>query len=613
MTAEKSYSRIPYHQYSNFYLGNNLDTLKLVEPALYQYLSSYINQLEKIELLLIDNIPEKARDAENNYWTLKPPENLIQALHTKLDAIQKQKPSLLLLAGSGYGAELTLMHEFVQNLTETIVVVVEHDPLNILLAMSICDLRKILLSGIITWSIGEPIVETLTKAIKDNALFLVFSNNIEMLFSSTAQDQSTKNQYIQGFQQSIQEIAEWCKNKNAITAKSTENLNRRPDNLSHVWSAGSPTEYTATPILLAIHRGLEAFDIQSAFTFLPCGRSRRLVQYYGQMQTNPDAILFLNDPTRCYVPDGAFHRITWVTDDPSFRKNYQVAPRYDAEELVLYADQTYKEELIRQGAQRLKHFPVFALLEREGTFKQELAYPLVFVGITWNMAPFLSSLKTQDRDLLEETYAEGLQLKTGTSGLKALWSQREIPASLLTCAAQLYEKCGRRHQEASETLAYVVYMLDIYHRRWNMTQALLPLGLHVYGNYDWKPLLGDKYADRYHGFIPYHQLADLYRSAQVVIGIHSLQLPTAINIRDCDVLMAGGCLLSDPVDGMSEDAILAGRDCETATTTAEFTEKAALLLNDEDRRNQLSTNGRQTILDRYLPHHRAKIIVDAFQ
>ena len=613
MTAENINGWTSYNDYSNQYLRNNLDTLKLVEPALYQYLIAYIKQLEKIEIQLIGDSPEKARDVEGNTWSLKPPTDLLSVLQTKLNTLKQQKIPLIALAGSGYGPELALMQELAQILPETIVLVIERDPLSILLAFSISDQRRLLLSGIITWSVGEPMLDTLTKVITDNALFFVFGNNIEMVFGSTAQDQSVRQEYAQAFQQSIQEVAEWCKDMNTLVTRFTGNLNQRSEKLSHVWSSGSPTEYTTSPILRAIHRGLAEFDIQNTFTELPRGRSRRLVEYYGLMKANPDSILVLNDPTKCYVPSGAFHRITWVTDDPTFRKNYQLAPRYDADELVLYADQTYKQELIKQGAQRLEHFPVFALLESKGEYKEELAFPLVFVGVTWNMTPFLNSLKTEDRDLLEETYAEGLQLKAGTSGLKSLWSQRDIPTSLLDCAARFYEKCGRRHQEASETMAYVVYMLDIYHRRWNMAQALLPLGLHVYGNNDWKPLLGDQYADRYHGFIPYHQLADLYRSSKVVIGIHSLQLPTAINIRDCDVLMAGGCLLSDPVDGMSEDTIHAGRDCETAQTAEEFIEKAALLLEDEDRRNELSQNGRETIQDRYLPHHRAKIIVDVFQ
>ena len=267
--------------------------------------------------------------------------------------------------------------------------------------------------------------------------------------------------------------------------------------------------------------------------------------------------------------------------------------------------------LAEQGADRRAHIPVFALLDREGTIRSELAYPLVYVGMVNNMETQFERLKAHDRDSIEEVRTLTRESGTGTMGATQIWANREIPSSLLEQANAICAAHGRRFEEAPVALSYVTYLWDTFRRRWETARALLPLGLHVYGGPDWLPLLGDEYADRYHGVVPYTELADIYRSARVAVNVHSLQLPTALNIRDYDVLMAGGCLLTDTVQEMGEETLLPGRDLTAADGPEAFAERARELLDDDVRRVALAKQGQTTVMDRHVPSHRAKIILDS--
>lgn len=602
----------PISTLSPNWLAIHMDLLHLIDPPLFEILDRQRTRLEAVEVQTENNRPIRVR-VDGVVHELAPSSEIEKGFCGRLDNVVHQQLPFLVLAGSGFGPELDWIHQKISPLTGTVVLGMECDPLPILIALSLQDRRQQILSGLITWAIGDPIGPRLIDAIQQHALFFLFTEKIELVFGATANDDARRKSYADAFQIAIREITPYCETMNRIYQNYLQTRTRRSEAPSHVWSSGSISEYTTTPILRAIHRGLESAGMHSTFSLLPRGRTRKLVEFKGLMEANPDTVFCLNDPSRGSIPDGEFYRAVWITDDPTFRKNLRAIPRYDERELVLFADPVYETSLIEQGAVRRMHLPVFALLEGEGCFREELAYPLVFVGMIWNLQSFLQRLNRSDRDLLEEMYAEALDMKIGTLGLKALWEHRPISPSLASASSELYELSGRSPDNPAAMMAYIVYMLDVYRRRWRMAEALLPLGLHVYGNKEWLSLLGDRYADRYHGFIPYENLADLYRSAQIVIGIHSLQLPTALNIRDCDILMAGGCLLTDPVDAMNEKTLLPGRDCETADTPEKFVEKAQCLLENKRRRGELSAQGRATILDRYLPRHRAPAIVQALK
>ncbi|MBD3267361.1 glycosyltransferase [bacterium] len=612
MTENISNGWMPINEWGTSYLDEHMEILKMFDPSAYEALLSCKPSLDRVEITLQQGFPYQVRSPGKAEKAIQPPEALRQSIQHKLNHIRRHQPAMFFLAGSGLGYELTRVQDLTQDLPETVVMVMEEDPTWVWISLILTDLRPLLSRGAIVWVVGNPLEQNLLQVVNEHGLFQIFEPQMDIVVSSTASEPAVRQRYAAAYQNAWKTIVSWRKAFEDTESQFLKSFNQETAKPAHVWSSGSRTEYASTPIVKAIHHGLALNGLKTTFTALPKGRTHKLVEYRGIVEADPDTVFTLNDPTRSYVPNGVFHRMVWVTDDPFLRKNYRTAPKYDPTELVFYADRSYQNELKRQGAERMALLPEFALLEREGQYREEYAFPLVFVGMVWSMEPFLSSLKTADRDVLEEAHAGAVESGEGTSVLREWWMNREVPDTLLNAAKAFYGQRGRTHAAIPETLSYIVYMMNMYYRRWFTAKALLPLGLHVFGNKEWLPLLGDGYQDRYHGLVEYGRLADIYQSATIAVNLHSLQLPTALNIRDYDILMAGGCLLADPVEEMSEETLLPGRDCETAATPSGFHDMAEALLGDPGRCDRLARQGRETVLQNHLPGRRAERMLNAY-
>lgn len=603
----------PYAQLSLPYLAAHQQLLELTAPELIQTVNAQSPKLESLQIEYKDNAPLQACFDKSGVIPLHPDADFIHQFQLKIEELNKASPPLIVVAGLGSYLEFQLLEQFAQQHPQRTILLIDHNPQTVFLNLALYDMRSLLLSGAWVWAAGEPLAEILLEQVKAHSLFMAFTNNMDMTFGSNARDAAAAQEYVDIFQSCVERLVGHCQSLNQESKIFLARLNQKPDSTLKVWSAGSVSEYTSTPILRALHRGLNSAGVKSEFTALPRGRTRKFVEYEGLVRAQADIVLSLNDPSHSVVPQGGFHRAVWVTDDPTMRKNLEAFPTYNENEVVLYADEAYLPALQRQGAKRTAHLPVFALLEHEGKRDDAFAFPITFVGMIWNLNPFLEKIAAKDRNLLREAHQVALDSGAGTLGLRNWWAQRDIPASLLKSAQRYFQVSGRVFHEDEGALTYLTYMLDMDWRRRRMAEALLPLGLHVFGNRDWLPILGEPYADRYHGFVPYDRLGDVYRSTKVVVGIHSLQLPSSINIRDCDVLRAGGCLLTDSVSGMREDTIQPGRDCAAASSPEEFAEAAQNLLNDEARRDQLRLQGMKTIESGFLPEHRAEIIIETLK
>ncbi len=600
-----------------------LEMLRLWYPDTYKALITHSERLPAIEIQILSPRKVQARYSGGQPWNLFPSAEALQSLRADMQQALAKRPPLYFLAGPGYGPELDLTFQLVRNVPETVVLVVERDPLVVLLSLCLHDWPEVQISsgdwapyfedGAIVFALGDPVENALADAVQNHALYLAGSGSIQGVFGSSAADDATRGVYIEALKNTLRFRKTLQQEAINHQKKFVEDLNKRPERPTHVWSSGADVAYVDTPILQAMHRGLAAAGLQCTFTHLPSGRTYKYVHQAGLVDANPDTLLFINTPTRGYIPQGNFHRLVWVTDDPNNRIYAGHNERYADDEQVFYADPSYEPVLIEQGARRPRPLPPFALLEREGRFRPELNHPLVYVGIVKNLEPHLAPLNAKDRDSLAEMAFQAREQGTGTLGLQRLWEERGITRTLADAAPMICRALGRVFTDEKAAVPYLTYIYDTFVRRLELVRALLPLGLHVYGTRDWQRVLGDTYADRCHGFLGYDELPDVYRSADIVINIHSLQLPVSLNIRDFDVLRSGGCMLADPVAGMTGETILPGRDCETAVSASEFADKAAALLADPTRRQALAMQGQRTVLERHLPEHRAGMILSAFE
>ena len=86
-------------------------------------------------------------------------------------------------------------------------------------------------------------------------------------------------------------------------------------------------------------------------------------------------------------------------------------------------------------------------------------------------------------------------------------------------------------------------------RRALWLRAALPLGLTVFGDQGWKPLLPEG-SDLRPPLDYYNGLFDVYAHARYSLNVTSLLLPAGLTQRHFDVWMAGGFLLSDATPGL---------------------------------------------------------------
>ncbi len=590
----------------------NLNVLRRREPDVYSQLESHEPELERVEVQVFGLDRIRARIDAGEPWELIPSLDKQEAFRARVGNLLRQQPQLEIIAGVEFGAELDRIDEAARTALRLPFVLFAKDPLRILLALSTHNRSMLLESGTLVWALGEPLLDRLAETFETHALYTVENDRIETTFGiATSEDEASQSLYVEALRGLLPKMTPWREELMQAIQRFHEHQRNPSGSPKCVWSSSGVDHYTATPILKALHRGLAEHGLESRFIELPSSRTDDTVQHRSLMSARPDMILFLNNPTRLHVGQGKFDRATWVTDDPTFRSYRNVAPTYDAQELVLYADKAYETVLGEQGAKRRAHMPEFALLNGEGTFRPELAYPLVYVGMVNNMEAQFERLNARDRELTEEVHALTRESGLGTMGAARIWAERDIPPSLLEQANAICATHGKRFDDGPVTLSYVTYLWDTFRRRWETARALLPLGLHIYGGPDWQPLLGDEYADRYHGSVPYGELADIYRSARIAVNVHSLQLPTALNIRDYDVLMAGGCLLTDTVEEMGKETLQPGHDLVAAETPEAFAERARELLGDDDRRASLGSQGQTTVMARHLPSHRAELILDA--
>lgn len=590
-----------------------LEMLRLSEPETYLQLKEHEPDLARIEVQPLSANHILARIDRGAPWELIPPPPVIDAFAAKVNETLRAKPRLLILAGPGFGAELNAVYLALCRSPETIAVIIEPDPLALLLALTTHYQGNILQTGAVIWAVGEPVEETLLKVMRRHALFLLENTELVLIFGRNIPSAEMRQRIVNAVQTMASQLKQQREEARQSLLQHVAARKTRPAKPIHVWSSGMLQDYTATPILKAFHRGFNALGVAATFTELPLGQTRKYVHSWGRIQADPDTILTINDPTGIQVPEGEYHRLVWISEDPAFRTRYDSSPNFSDDEIILYADRAFERELAAQGVKQRLFLPAFAVLEREGIFRPELAHPLVFVGAINNFGPVLETLPAAERDRLETVYSAMVQEGTGTVGAVRLWRECE-PSSLLieTARSLCAERFGRHFADDSVTLAYLTYALFVYRRRLEIAQRLLPLGLHIYGSHDWAEILGSRYADRYHGVVLYDELPDIYRSATITINIHSAQCPTCLNIRDFDILRAGGCMLTDPVADMGPETLEPEKHCKTATTPEAFVEAAQRLLDDRNSRESLAQTGQTIVLKKHLPIHRVSIMMELF-
>jgi hypothetical protein len=387
----------------------------------------------------------------------------------------------------------------------------------------------------------------------------------------------------------------------------------RPRQL-RVWSfaLSGPGFYIHGPMLCALGQGLleagleaEILPVEPDDPALP----HRLLD--GLTRFCPSVFLCLNAPLeqayRHFLnPEMAKSlpqaRLVWLVDHPRFTVRCSFGER----DLVWAVDGSYGHAARSMGAERVVVAPPAADLERDGVVRDELRSAVVFVGIVHDTSSFLDALAPWTRGRVEDLVE---RMIAGEDVIAARGFLADAPPQDLEQSRPVFEefcrRLGRDFPDDETKILFVASVTASSRKRVQAVRALLPFRIHVYGNDAWRSVLGDASNDFFRGQALRHDLPDIYASAGISLNCHSPQLPRGLNVRDFNVLRAGGCLLSDYVADMESGILEPGRDFVVFRDTESLREAVERLLRAPDERRELAQSGHGAVLSRHLYRHRA--------
>jgi spore maturation protein CgeB len=155
-------------------------------------------------------------------------------------------------------------------------------------------------------------------------------------------------------------------------------------------------------------------------------------------------------------------------------------------------------------------------------------------------------------------------------------------------------------------------------RRFSLMLALRGFDLKIFGASEWMGLVkGTTIEKAYQGKgLLHHECYDFYRSATISLSIHPLFLHSSPNIREYDIPMCGGFVLSDV--GMHAGPEIRSYfepDQEIALfeTGEQLMEKVQYYLDRPEERKRITRAAQERIRREHTYKHRMQTMLDAFQ
>ena len=525
-----------------------------------------------------------------------------------VEAMWKQGCVVLLLAGAAEDLVCWAAERTVKS-ARRILVVLSDDRKTMLNAMFHLYNVGLLDRPGLFWVETERMQEQLNQVFERNSLFLFKPSAISCHFASGTAA-TRRSEWERG-------ITDFSKNYLAEREAHNERfalLKTDPPANLRVWSyaLSGGGMYVHGPMLTALGDGfretgaeVEIFSVERDDPAISYRLLDSLTRY------RPSVFLSLNKrPSEAYhyfldakaaesLPQ---HRLIWLVDHPRFSTDEP----FDERDWVWACDGSYADAAKQMGARRVFVAPPGADLPRDGTVRDKFRCKILFVGIYHDTSSFLNAMAPRTREhigcLIQEMLA-GRDVITSDAAVEP------IPAEDLEQSRPAFEEfCRRLNKDLPNDQTKLLFVASVTassRKRAEAVRALLPFGVHVYGNEAWSSVLRGQTGEVFQGIASRSDLPDIFASADIVLNCHSPQLPCGLNVRDFNVLRAGGCLLSDWVPNMDSGILEPGRDLECFRTVEDLIEQVEVLLNREDRRNALAESGYRTVMNAHLYRHRA--------
>lgn len=306
-------------------------------------------------------------------------------------------------------------------------------------------------------------------------------------------------------------------------------------------------------------------------------------------QQKPDCLLFINRSPGEYVDSNILNsirlpRMVWCVDDPnSFMKD-----PFTRSDIVFSWDHSYKNDMIKQGAVQVDHFPYVADLDQaKPNIRNEFISPVSYIGQVKAFDPVEMGFDEKTTALVQKVADEKFRFPEQTYQSLILKHQSFYGLRLIETENDAVPRFVR----------YGIYTIANALRRIAVLEAAMPYGLKLYGGEDWLHVLKDHpLRNCYQGAAdPLLDVPDIFVSSSINLNIHSLQALTSLNQRDFNCPLVGGFLLTDWVEN-ADQFFKPNIEMVFYNTIDELKQKIKYYLHHPDERSRLIEKGRDRVL-----------------
>lgn len=483
------------------------------------------------------------------------------------------------------------------------------------LALHVTDFRDLFQAKRIFWAIGDTYLE-----------------QIEALFENTLCHAAAKPIYHAGTRLILPEIKPQLEELTATLKKEitqrkkvlTQKVNSLPERLrekqgkpKRIWTYSDlrgKAQYSIIQhrLIEKLLYELQKLGYETEYTVM--GEGRYYPPYYRIYQLalfEPDLIFLCNETPATEISLGAdfsrslpIPKMVWFADDPLYGEHLLERYKLTADETYLVADYEWKDTLQNHGATQIHFMPGAATSTEPGEVDPSRQCQIVFVGQVRDQRAFFNQLSPEWKRYCEKVIAEKLRFPRK----KVRDAMQQFPMPFLLEADRMDEFRQKLLWEANTRF------------RVNLIAAFLNYDIHIYGNPDWAHLIPhETFQAKFKGVLPFDDLFTTYRSAEMVLNIHSLQSYTCMNVRDFDVPAAGGFLISDwlpKADEVYEPGFVSDLPLQEANkkevffyrSIPELKQLIEYFLEHPAQRETCMQRARAKVLQKHLYKHRAEFM-----
>lgn len=264
------------------------------------------------------------------------------------------------------------------------------------------------------------------------------------------------------------------------------------------------------------------------------------------LRTLPDALIFLNHSSEflgAFCREYRFPRFIWYVDDPA----NSVSVPHHTDDFLFTVTPSFRKSLDDLGGTFLGDIPIATSRNRkEGELRDEYRSEVSYVGSVTDSSAVREKIDKRFSEWLDSVVTK--RMEEPFLSCEQILGEYPPPRGgmleFLAAIAALVRKA--RYMTDHQQIEYYLYIEANTRRRLWFVEALADFDLAVYGPDDWLRLLPDHLRHCFRGVVPTERdLASVYRSSTINLNINALQGFSFVNIRNFDVPVYGGFLLSE--------------------------------------------------------------------